>query len=63
MSDKPRPLLTVDDLAEYLAVSRWQVYRLVQRGLPVVRVGERLRFRREDVDAFIERGGEPKKDR
>lgn len=53
------PLLTQADLAEYLNVSRWTVARMISRGdLPAVRVGDRRRFRREDVDAFLERNRE-----
>ena len=40
-------------------MSRWTVYRLVRDGeLRAVKVGERLRFRVEDVDTYLERGGE-----
>lgn len=54
---EPQPLLTVKDVAARLAVNRAMVYRLADKGeLPVVRVGSLLRFRREDVDAFIGRG-------
>jgi len=48
-------LLTVNGLAEHLAVSRETVYRLVRRGdIRPVRVGERLRFLPRDVDAYLE---------
>jgi excisionase family DNA binding protein len=50
-------LLTVNMVAELLAISRDTVYRLVRQGdLVPCRVGERLRFRPEDVDAYLERG-------
>jgi excisionase family DNA binding protein len=46
----------VDELAADLRVSRWQIYRFVRDGqLHAVRVGHRLRFRDEDVDAYLER--------
>jgi excisionase family DNA binding protein len=49
-------LLTVADLARNLGVSRWTVYRLVRSGdIKAVRVGERIRFRPADVDAYLER--------
>ena len=50
-------LLTVNEAAAYLASSRWTVYRLVRRGeLRALRVGDRLRFRLEELDAYLERG-------
>jgi putative molybdopterin biosynthesis protein len=53
-------LLTQADLADILRVSRWTVYRLVREGhIPVVRVGERLRFRAQDVEAYMDRNREP----
>jgi len=54
----PRPrtsLRTVDELAADLRVSRWTVYKLVRDGhLRAVHVGERLRFRDEDVERYLE---------
>jgi excisionase family DNA binding protein len=51
-----QPLLTVDDLRQTLRIGRTQVYELIRRGeLPTVRVGARIRFRPEDVDAYLER--------
>jgi excisionase family DNA binding protein len=51
-----RPLLTIDDLARFLAVDRKTVYRLP---IPYVIVGARRRFRQEDVDAYLERDQVP----
>ncbi len=49
-------LRTVDEAANYLRVSRRQVYKLVREGnLRAVRVGERLRFRPGDVEGYLER--------
>ena len=51
------PLMTVNGVAQALAISRDSVYRLVRSGdLRAVRVGERLRFRPVDVEAYLERG-------
>jgi len=51
-----QPLLTIDDAASYLRVSRRQIYKLVSGGdLRTVRVGERLRFRPTDVDEYLDR--------
>ena len=51
-------LFSVSELGRHLGVSRWTVYRLVNKGeLRAVRVGERLRFRPADVDAYLDRSG------
>jgi len=51
-------LLTVDEVAEILHVSTAWVYDHADRKRPVipsVRLGKAVRFRPEDVEAFIER--------
>ena len=54
------PLLTINAACDVLAVSRNTLYRLVDRGeLLPTRVGERLRFRPDDVRAYLERGRAP----
>lgn len=49
-------LLSVEQVAEYLGVSKASVYRAVKHGgLPFVRFGsELLRFRPADLEAWIE---------
>lgn len=48
-------LMTVSDVAEILAVSKSMVYKLVEeREIPFVKIGKILRFKREDVEAWIE---------
>jgi excisionase family DNA binding protein len=50
------PLLTINGAASFLAVSRRQVYTLLERGeLPHVRVGERTRFLPADLRDYLER--------
>jgi excisionase family DNA binding protein len=52
--------MTVADAAGYLAVSRRQVYLLIERGeLPHVRVGERVRFIPAEVRRYLERNRTP----
>lgn len=51
--DAPDRLLTIRELADWLNVSRPQVYRLMEQGLPYFRVGDR-RFDRETVLAWLE---------
>jgi excisionase family DNA binding protein len=49
------PLLRVNEVAALLAIGRRTVYTLVHAGeLPAVRVGERLRFRPEEIDAYLD---------
>lgn len=48
-------LLTVDDLCEYLVVSKDFIYDEVRHGrLRASRIARQLRFRPADVDAFVE---------
>jgi excisionase family DNA binding protein len=49
------PLLTADDVAALLGVSRTFVYRLSRCGqLPTVRLGERyVRYRAQTIDEWI----------
>jgi excisionase family DNA binding protein len=50
-------LLTVLEVARILHVSRSLIYWLIERGdLPTVRIRRALRFRPEDVQAYIHRG-------
>jgi excisionase family DNA binding protein len=54
------PLLTVDETAAFLGVARSTVFRLIRNGeLRPVRVGQRHRFRPEDLDAYLEREASP----
>jgi excisionase family DNA binding protein len=53
-------LLSVAELARHLGISKWTVYRLVRSSeLRAVRVGERIRFRPEDVTAYLDRDRDP----
>ncbi len=50
----PAPLLDVADVAERLRVHPRFVYRAVAGGfIPHLRVGRFLRFRAEDVEAYL----------
>jgi excisionase family DNA binding protein len=54
------PLLTINDAAEFLGISRRQVYTLLERReLPCVRVGERTRFLPADLRAYLDSRREP----
>jgi excisionase family DNA binding protein len=50
----PDELLTVQETADYLKVSRDTLYRLVkQHGIPVVKIGYHTRIRRRDINAML----------
>jgi excisionase family DNA binding protein len=56
MTSTPEPLLTTDQVADLLQISRRSVERLEESGqLLSVRIGRLVRYRSEDVDAFISR--------
>ena len=51
---KIEPMLTLDELAEELAVSKNYIYGLVLEGLPNIRIGRRtLRFERKEVIKWL----------
>ncbi|PJI86575.1 helix-turn-helix transcriptional regulator [Luteimicrobium subarcticum] len=54
-------LMTPDDLADYLGISLHCVYAWSSRGggPRVVRVGARLRYRPEDVEAWLDSTTDP----
>ena len=48
--------LTTSEVLEYLQVNLRTVYRLIKAGkIPAVRVGRQWRFRKSDIDAWLER--------
>jgi excisionase family DNA binding protein len=48
-------LLTIEQVATYLKVDKFTVYRLVtKRKLPAFKVGNQWRFRRKVIDAWLE---------
>jgi excisionase family DNA binding protein len=48
--------LTVAEVLEYLQVNSRTVYRLIKAGkLPAIRIGRQWRFRRRDLDAWLDR--------
>ena len=56
--------LTTEEVLEYLQVNLRTVYRLIKAGkIPAVRVGRQWRFRKRDIDAWLDsqrpRGGRP----
>jgi excisionase family DNA binding protein len=50
--------MSVDEVAEYLGVSKDSVYSwLTSKGMPGYRVGRFWKFKRNDVDAWVRAGG------
>jgi excisionase family DNA binding protein len=48
-------LMTIEEVASYLRLSKDTVYRMAQVGkIPAHKVGAQWRFRREDVDRWLE---------
>ena len=46
--------LTLDELAEYLKLSRTKLYRMAQKGeIPASKVGAQWRFDRDEIDAWM----------
>jgi excisionase family DNA binding protein len=55
-ADTRRELMTTREVLHYLRVTPRTVYRLIREGdLPAVRIGGRWRFRRTDIEAWLER--------
>ncbi len=54
----PDAFLTTEEVLAYLQVNLRTVYRLIDAGkLPAVRVGRQWRFRRRDIDAWLDQQG------
>jgi len=54
--DPASEIMTADELAAFLKVSRATVYRLMKsKELPGFRLGGEFRFRRSDIDAWMRR--------
>lgn len=54
----PPEVMTIDDLAAYLQVSKSSLYRLVQDGkVPGHKVGKHWRFRRATIDLWLDKRG------
>ncbi|MBL6974750.1 MAG: helix-turn-helix domain-containing protein [Deltaproteobacteria bacterium] len=50
--------LSVDEIAEYLGVSKDTVYAWINdKGMPAHRMGRLWKFKREDVDGWVTSGG------
>ena len=57
MDEAPGDVLTIDELADYLRISRSTLYKLAQEGrVPCQKVGRHWRFRKQAIDRWLEHG-------
>jgi excisionase family DNA binding protein len=57
--NKDKRFMDIDELAEYLGISRWTVYKLIsKRRLPFIPISKRtFRFDRLKIDQWMEKQG------
>jgi excisionase family DNA binding protein len=54
MTEKQDKVLTIEELAVYLKISKSTLYKLAQKGeLPGQKVGKHWRFRRDIIDQWL----------
>ncbi len=54
-SSPPPDVMTIDDLAIYLQISKSSLYKLAQEGkVPGQKVGKHWRFRKESIDLWLD---------
>jgi len=59
---KPEKLMTLEEVAEYLRLSIHTVYKMAQKGkIPALKAGKKWRFRKEDIDQWLEVSNKTKK--
>ena len=59
MPAKRDEIMTIDELAEYLKISKSTLYKLaVENKLPGTKIGKRWRFHKDAVDEWVKRGFE-----
>ncbi|HEY2917755.1 MAG TPA: helix-turn-helix domain-containing protein [Candidatus Binatia bacterium] len=52
----PEPLLTLEQVAEYLNVDKFTVYRLLaDKELPAFKVGNQWRFKRKMIENWLKK--------
>ena len=52
-------VMTIDELATYLKLSKSSLYHLARRGdVPGQKIGEQWRFRRDTIDRWLDEGGQ-----
>ncbi|MBI1368227.1 MAG: helix-turn-helix domain-containing protein [Planctomycetes bacterium] len=57
MAAKHGEIMTMDELAEYLKISKSTLYKLaVENKLPGTKIGKRWRFHKDAIDEWVKRG-------
>ena len=57
-ADKGSSVLTIDELSDYLKISKSTLYKLVQEAsIPCQKVGKHWRFHKEAVDDWLRQRG------
>lgn len=47
-------LMTIEEVAQYMRISRFTVYRLAKsQFLPATKIGRQWRFQREEIDRWV----------
>ena len=62
MEENPGDVLTIDELAVYLKISKSTLYKVVREGkIPSQKIGRHWRFRKGAIDRWLEetRANEP----
>ena len=55
MDEKSSDVLTIDELAAYLKISKSTLYKLVREGkIPSQKIGKHWRFRKGAIDQWLE---------
>ena len=58
MDERLGGVMTIDELSDYLRISRSTLYKLAQEGrVPCKKVGRHWRFRKRAIDRWLEQGG------
>lgn len=62
MTEKQDNVLTIEELAVYLKISKSSLYKLAQKGeVPGQKVGKHWRFRRDIIDQWLADSQAPSK--
>lgn len=62
MAAKRDEIMTMDELAEYLKISKSTLYKLaVENKLPGTKIGKRWRFHKDAIDEWVKNGLDPKR--
>ena len=61
MAVKSNEIMTLDELAEYLKISKSTLYKLAQQSkLPGQKVGKRWRFHKDAIDEWLKQHPKPR---